>query len=75
MLLTLIRALHTILAAGRQPCLHEIINVSIALLRPDATWGQRSGADVILPTLLSRLLVLTVNSRTGRADLLVTIVK
>ncbi len=55
--------------------MHGLINVSIVLLRPDAAWGQRSGADVILPTLLSRLLVLTVNSRTGRADLLVTIVK
>ncbi|VDM15815.1 unnamed protein product [Hydatigera taeniaeformis] len=44
-------------------------------LRSDTAWGQRSGPDVILPTLLSRLLVVTINSRTGRADLLVTIVR
>ncbi|KAL5961602.1 hypothetical protein TSMEX_010668 [Taenia solium] len=44
-------------------------------LRPETAWGQRSGSDVILPTLLSRLLVVTINSRTGRADLLVTIVR
>ncbi|KAH9283133.1 Nuclear pore complex protein [Echinococcus granulosus] len=44
-------------------------------LCPETVWGQRSGADVILPTLLSRLLVVTINSRTGRADLLVTIVR
>ncbi|KAL5110330.1 hypothetical protein TcWFU_004970 [Taenia crassiceps] len=44
-------------------------------LRPESAWSQRSGPDVILPTLLSRLLVVTINSRTGRADLLVTIVR
>uniref|UniRef100_A0A5K3FVW7 Mediator of RNA polymerase II transcription subunit 5 n=1 Tax=Mesocestoides corti TaxID=53468 RepID=A0A5K3FVW7_MESCO len=44
-------------------------------LRPETAWGQRSGASVILPSLLSRLLVVTINSRTGRADLLVTIVR
>ncbi|KAM3173234.1 hypothetical protein ACTXT7_012909 [Hymenolepis weldensis] len=44
-------------------------------LRPETAWGQRSGADIIMPSLLSRLLVVTINSRTGRADLLITIVR
>ncbi|VDO06336.1 unnamed protein product [Rodentolepis nana] len=44
-------------------------------LRPETAWGQRSGVDIIMPSLLSRLLVVTINSRTGRADLLITIVR
>ena len=43
--------------------------------RSQPIWSQKSCADVIMPMTLSRLLVLSTNSRTCRSDLLLTIVR
>ncbi len=51
--------------------------LAIPHLRSDGAWAQNflAARDVVLPMPLSRLLAVTINSRTGRADLLITVVR